>query len=378
MSIRILIADDIEETRSLLKQVLELDDDTFVVIGEAADGEEAVKLSKELDPDVILMDINMPKKNGLEATEEIIDANPTANVIIMSVQNDTEYLRTAMEAGAKGYILKPINHDEVSELIKKTYQKSQSRPKFKVQEEVKNAKIVSIYSFKGGVGKSIIALNSSVILADKLKQKVLLIDLDLHFGDISLLTNKHTEKNILDLVDDAMLDNFENMSPYFYAYTPNLDILYAPLSPEGADYVSKDTIKNIVAITKEHYDVIVFDTGVNFHEHTLYALDASDKIFFISSMEMTSIKNSKLGLGVMKSLNYDDDKVQIVINFASEKFGISKKDIEKVFDKEVSLYIPEELKPLRLSVNRGLALALDSKGRSTKFYKSLLKLFKGL
>ena len=378
MSIRILIADDIEETRSLLKQVLTLEDDEFEVVGEAGDGEEVLKLCKKLNPDVILMDINMPKMNGLEATEEIMRTYPDANVIIMSVQNDTEYLRTAMEAGAKGYILKPINHEEVSELIKKTHSKGMNRKKSQPKEDLKDAKILSFYSFKGGVGKSVIALNTSVIMAEKLDHKVLLIDLDLHFGDISLLTNKHTEKNVLDLVDDDMTDSYEAMSGYFYNYCKNLDVLYAPLSPEGADYVSKDIVNRIISTAKLHYDYIVIDTGVNFHEHTLFALDSSDKIFFISSMEMTSIKNSKLGLGVMKSLNYEDDKVEIIINQTSEKFGISKKDIEKVFDRKVSYYIQEELKPIRFSVNRGQALALDSKGKTSKFYKTLLKLCKEL
>ena len=355
-----------------------LEDDEFEVVGEAGDGEEAVKKNKQLKPDIILMDINMPRMNGLEATEEIMKTSPDADVIIMSVQNDTEYLRTAMEAGAKGYILKPINHEEVAELIKKTYQKGLHRKKNTPKEEVKDAKVLSFYSFKGGVGKSVIALNTSVIMADKLDHKVLLIDLDLHFGDISLLTNKHSEKNVLDLVDDDMTDTFENMSGYFYNYCKNLDVLYAPLSPEGADYISKDIVNKIITNAKSHYDYIIMDTGVNFHEHTLFALDISDKIFFVSSMEMTSIKNSKLGLGVMKSLNYDDEKVEIIINQTSEKFGISKKDIEKVFDRNINYYIQEELKPIRYSVNRGQALGLESKGRMSKFYKSLVKLCKEL
>jgi Flp pilus assembly CpaE family ATPase len=80
----------------------------------------------------------------------------------------------------------------------------------------------------------------------------------------------------------------------------------------------------------------------------------------------------------MKSLNYGDEKVKIIINQASEKYGISSKDISKVFDREADATIVEETKPIRMSVNRGQALALDSKAKSTKFYKSLLKLAKGL
>lgn len=373
--IKILIADDIEETRSLLKQVLTLDNEHFDIVGEASNGAEAVSLCGKLKPDIILMDVNMPIKNGLEATEEITNLYPQTSVIIMSVQSETEYLKTAMVAGAKGYVLKPINHEEISELIQKTYDKYKDiRPQ--KQEKKREGKLISFYSFKGGVGKSILALNSSVILSNKLKKKVLLIDMDLHFGDISLLTNKHLEKTILDLIDDDAMDSYESVSNYFYNYSDNLDILFAPLSPEGAEYVSRSSIESIIELVRDEYDYIVFDTGVNFNEHTLFALDIADTIYFVSSMEMTSIKNSKLGLGVMKSLNYDDDKVKIIINIASEKFGISKRDIEKVFDRPIETYIAEESKYIRLSVNRGQALADDSKGRSTKFYKSLFKLCK--
>ncbi|MBN2795028.1 MAG: response regulator [Clostridia bacterium] len=374
---RIVIADDIEETRSLLKQVLTLDHEHFEIVGEAGDGQEVIKLCGKLKPDIILMDINMPILNGLEATEQISSMYPMTDVIIMSVQSDAEYLKTAMSAGAKGYILKPINHEEVTDLIQKTFDRNKDIRKLKVNVEKKETKLVSLYSFKGGVGKSVIALNLSVILANKLNKKVLLVDLDLHFGDISLLTNKHMEKTILDFVDDAV-DDYENMKGYLHNYCTNLDILFAPLSPEGAEYISKDVIKKIFEMASEQYDYIIVDTGVNFEEHTLFTLDHSDLIFFVSSMEMTSIKNSKLGLGVMKSLNYDDEKVKVIINLGNEKFGVSKKDIEKVFEQPAYAYLLEEIKPIRMSVNRGHALALDHKGKSTKFYKNLLKIAKEL
>lgn len=376
-NIKILIADDIAETRSLLKQVLTLDNEHFEIVGEASDGQEAIKLCGKLKPDIVLMDINMPIVNGLEATEQITSQYPNTNVIIMSVQSDTEYLKTAMIAGAKGYILKPINHEEVSELIQTTFDRGAERRQHMGPVEKRDTKIVSFYSFKGGVGKSVMALNISVLLATKLKKKVLLMDLDLHFGDISLMTNKHMEKTILDLVDEG-IDEYEIIKSYFYNYCGDLDILFAPLSPEGAEYISKDSIKQILEQVSEQYDYIIVDTGVNFEEHTLFALDQSDTIFFVSSMEMTSIKNSKLGLSVMKSLNYDEDKVKIIINQGSEKFGVSRKDIEKVFEQPAHAFLVEETKPIRMSVNRGQALALESKGKGTKFYKGLLKIAKDL
>lgn len=377
--INILIADDIKETRDLLEKVLTLDNENFNIIGEAINGEEAIEKCENLKPDIILMDINMPVLNGLKATEAITEKFDFCDVIIMSVQNDVEYLKTAMSSGAKGYILKPIDSSEIAELINTTYNKSkEKREKVVNKIESKKGEIISFYSFKGGVGKSVLALNTSVLLSKKINKKVLLIDLDLQFGDISLLTNKHTEKNILDLIDDEMTNSYNSIKAYLHSYTKDLDILFAPLNPEGADYVSKDIVEKIIEISKKYYDIIVIDTGVNFDEHTLFVLDISDSIYLISSMEMSSLKNTKLGLSVMKSLNYSEKKIKIIINEANEKFGVSKKDIEKVFDYPVHAYIPEDIKNIRNSVNKGIALCLEPRNKGLKLYKKLLEMCKAI
>jgi pilus assembly protein CpaE len=105
--IRVLIADDIEETRNVIKKILNLDKENIEVVGEADNGEEVFKIIPKVKPDVVLMDINMPVLNGLEATEKITMEYPSVMVIIMSVQAESEYLKKAMFHGAKEYIIKP-------------------------------------------------------------------------------------------------------------------------------------------------------------------------------------------------------------------------------------------------------------------------------
>jgi DNA-binding NarL/FixJ family response regulator len=104
-SIRVLIADDHGVVRKGLRLQLEQYEGVEVV-GEAAHGREAVNMAELLDPDLIIMDIGMPNLNGIEATARIVKRNPKTGVIILTMHADEEYLLRALNAGAKGYLLK--------------------------------------------------------------------------------------------------------------------------------------------------------------------------------------------------------------------------------------------------------------------------------
>jgi DNA-binding NarL/FixJ family response regulator len=116
-SIRVLIADDHPLFRDGMHGLLESVEETEVV-GEAVDGEEAIRLAGELSPDVILMDLNMPNRNGIEATREILKGNPDAGVLVVTMLEDDDSVFAAMRAGALGYLLKGAQQEEVLRAIK--------------------------------------------------------------------------------------------------------------------------------------------------------------------------------------------------------------------------------------------------------------------
>lgn len=124
--IRVMIVDDILETRQNLKRLLELEDD-MEVIGEAGDGEEALAKASQLKPDIVLMDINMPVLDGIQATERMSLKYPQIAVIILSVQGEQEYLRKAMTAGASEYLTKPPGSEELVQTVRNVY--GTERPK---------------------------------------------------------------------------------------------------------------------------------------------------------------------------------------------------------------------------------------------------------
>src|SRR5580704_17571766 len=124
--IRILIVDDIPSTRDNLQKLLGFEDD-IEVCGSAGDGKEAIDQAHKLRPDIILMDVNMPSMDGIQATEQLAQELPTSPVIIMSVQGERDYLRRAMQAGAREFLIKPFSHDELVAAVRRVYQLEQKK-----------------------------------------------------------------------------------------------------------------------------------------------------------------------------------------------------------------------------------------------------------
>lgn len=153
--IRIIVADDTEETRQLVGRYLEFND-RFELVGTAENGQEAIEKVEVLMPDIVLMDINMPKMNGLEATEYIANHFPRIIVIIMSVQSEVDYMKKAMVSGAKEYIIKPFSIDDLNQTIISTYEKVKDRVQMSAPlEQSTNMKgtshVMAMFSSKGAL-----------------------------------------------------------------------------------------------------------------------------------------------------------------------------------------------------------------------------------
>lgn len=355
--IKVLIADDVAETRKNIITLLEFET-RIEVVGEAANGEEALEITEKTKPNLILMDINMPIMDGLKATEKICQRYQDIVVIIMSVQGEREYLKKAMFCGAKEYLIKPFSLDVLIETVIKTYDKEQNKRKFALNDKEKKtsekaSKVITVFSTKGGVGKTTIAVNTAISIAKKNNYRVALIDLDLQFGDIAVMLNMAQSKTIVDLIDEIGNLNKEILSEYMIEYIKGVDILPAPPKPEYSEYILPNHIEKILSVLKEDYQYIIFDSVSNFNDITLTALDNSDQILFISTMNLPTIKNVKLGLDIMDSLHYHNEKVKIILNRASKHFGVKITDVEEVLNKEVSVCIPEDNKTVIPSANKG-------------------------
>jgi pilus assembly protein CpaE len=358
--IKVVIVDDSFDTRNSIRQLLSFSR-RIKVVGEAKDGGEAIAVVGELRPDIVLMDINMPVIDGIKATEEITLTIPETTVIVMSVQGETDYVRRAMAAGARDFLCKPFNGDELSDTIVKTYETESMRRKRAAdsgyREELRS-RVVTVFSTKGGVGKTTIASNLAVSMARTSKKRIALVDLDLQFGDIAIMLNVSSKNTISDLVKEFGQLDSNLVEEYLVTHFSGVKVLPAPVKPEYAEYITASHVEKIINTLRESYHYIIIDTSASFHESVLTSLDMSDRILMVSTLDLPTIKNIKSGLDIMETLRYPAEKIHVILNKASEQFGIKYKDFENTLRQPIWSYIPEDSQTVVTSANKGFPFVM--------------------
>ncbi|MFZ5639945.1 MAG: response regulator [Bacillota bacterium] len=360
--VKILIADDIAETRENIKRLLYFEED-MQIVGEAADGEEAFKLAEKLQPDVILMDINMPVLDGISATEQISVRFPKISIIIMSVQGEQEYLKKAMVAGAREYMVKPFSSDELTGTIKRVYELEQKRRRqigevAGAGDRKKEPQVITVFSTKGGVGKTTIVTNLAVSLLQESKQKVVIVDLDLQFGDVAVMLNVVPKRTITELIQDIGQMDAELMEKYLVTHASGVKVLPCPTRPEYAELITGGHVEKIIEILKQSYDFVLIDTPPFFHETTLTALDQSNQILVVVELDLPTIKNVKLSLEVLETL-HQKGKVKMVLNRSSSDIGIKCEDMEESLGLKVVSHIPSDGRVAVAAVNKGTPFVIS-------------------
>lgn len=370
--IRVLIVDDIPETRENVRKLLYFEKD-IEVVGAAANGTEGIELAKKLRPDIVLMDINMPDIDGISATQSICQSVPEIQIIMMSVQGETDYLRRSMLAGAREFLVKPFSADELIASIRRVYQLKPKvtpaqqveilRPQSRLSEQIyreaalmREGEIITIYSPKGGSGCSTIAANLAIALKEK-EDRVALIDGDLQFGDIGVLLNLQPNRTIADLVPHMNEFDLELLSDIMLAHPSGTKILLAPPRPDMADMITAEHIKDILRSLKPYYDYTVVDTSSYLDDVILTTLEISDQILLVITPDIPTIKNARLFLDVLEALNYID-KTRLLINKVGRSDGITDKDIMTHIKHSVWASIPRDNGAVVAAANQGIPIVI--------------------
>jgi pilus assembly protein CpaE len=370
MSIKVLIVDDIPQTRENLRKLLSLEPD-IEIVGMAATGEEGIELARKLRPDIVLMDINLPGIDGITATEIVSREVPEAQVIMISVQGEPAYMRRAMLAGAREFLIKPFSSDELISAIRRVYELGKTRqvvapvkqPAVVEKEKPrKEGKIISAFSPKGGVGTSTIAANLAVALSSGGSSRVALVDLNLQFGSQDVIFNLQPRRHIADLVSENITLDEETVTGAMLAHPSGVKVLLAPPRPELADFVTPELVKKVLAVLKGAFDYVIVDCTSFLNDLTITALEESDFILLITTPELTAIKGAKLFFQVLEVLKYPTNNVLLVLNKDDRRSGISAKDIQASLKHPIEVILPNDEARILLSVNRGVPIYSTERG----------------
>ncbi len=375
--IRVLIVDDVTETRENIRKLLQFESDVEVA-GMARTGKEAIQISLDANPDVILMDINMPDMDGIAATEAIRSRQPAVQVVILSVQNDQNYMRRAMLAGARDFLTKPSVGDELISAIRRAGVIAQSeRAKVAAAQPVAPAggvasagfsygargKVITVYSPKGGVGCTTLAVNLAVVLNND-DTRVALVDANLQFGNVAIFVNEQGKNSIADLaprVDELDVEIVEEVMIKHAA--SGVHILAAPSRPENAEKVTGDQLAKILEFLRQIYAYVIVDTSSYLTDNTLAAIDESDLIILPTTQDIPSVISSQLFLGLLQTLGTERERVLFVMNRFDKRINITPERVAENLKQEVVAIIPLDEQTVVKAVNQGVPFMPESRGQ---------------
>ena len=380
--IRVMIVDDIAETREQLRKLLSFDPD-IEVIAMAASGEDAVQSAGTTSPDVVLMDINLPGMDGITATSKLLEVAPAAQVVMLSVQGESDYMRRAMMAGARDYLTKPPSADELLDAI---HRMAKLKPRMSdafttmvgmmsplggdTTTAARKGKIVTIYSPKGGTGCTTLAVNTSIALQNLAGKdsKVGLVDGSLQFGDVAIFMKLQPTRTLADLSSRAYELDTELFNTVLVPHTSGLKVLAAPPTPEDAEPLRVDDsdengesrrLRAILGFARQEFDYLVIDSSHAVDNVILALLDMSDLFLVVTRPVIPEIRGARMFVELLQRMEYAVSKIGLVINGVDNKrMGIQPEAIERAMMPALAQIPMDERSALR-AANYGIPFVVQ-------------------
>lgn len=376
--IRVLVVDDIAETRQTIIRALQFEPN-FEVVGEARDGHEGVRLAKQTRPDVVVMDVNMPEMDGISATALIRRAVPFTQVVILTVQDDADYIRRAMLAGARDFLAKPPMIEELSAAVERAggiaHQEKLLLPAAAEAQAVirprQGGRVITIYSPRGGSGCTTLAVNLAAIFHDE-QHPTVVVDGNLQFGDVPVLLNVRPPNTIRDLAPRASELDQELVEEVLGKHPSGLRLL-APPRPEQAEIATAEQFGQIVNFLSGIFSYVVIDTAHELGEITLAAFDVSQLVVVVTTQDIPSIARVQRFLELAPSLGLKPERLLVLMNQYNERVNIRPDKVAASLQHPIALTLPLEFETTLQSINRGEPFMLNKNQRSTPLAKSVLQ-----
>ena len=294
-----------------------------------------------------------------------------APIVLLAGVESSALLEQALEADLADVLLLPQLPENVVFAIKKA---SHSGRRLQAPSG-RRGRIVTVFSPKGGTGKTVTATNLSVAFAKYERKRTLLLDLDLQFGDAAIMLGLEPEKTVYDLVVAPGELDTEKLAGYTTRHACGLDVLPAPLRPEDAELITEVKITRLLEVARESFDVIVVDTSPFFHGPMLATLDRTDELLMVCGLDVPTLKNVRLSLQTLELLSFPTSRIQFLLNRANSKVGMKKKEVEGALDVKVRYEVPSD-RAVPLGVNRGQPPAIGDPG--SDFARAIREVAKSL
>ncbi|MGH8890958.1 MAG: AAA family ATPase [Acidothermaceae bacterium] len=312
-------------------------------------GEDAVVLGPSVDQDTAFM-----------LSDSMRISRPSLGVVLVRRRIDTPLLVDALRAGVRE-VVEERNLAGVNDSVKRVRDVAaamRQRNHGEGGDETRRGVVVTVFSAKGGCGKTTLASNLAAALADGGRREVCLVDLDLNFGDVAIVLQLFPAHTLADAVPLVETLDLPAVAALLTPHSPGLSALVAPVEPGAAETVPASLITTIISLLREQFGYVVIDTPPAFTDHVLAAFDQSDLIALLATLDIPALKNLKLTLETLDLLNYPRERLRVVLNRADSKVGLALSEVEKTLKVPIALHIPSS-RAVPASINRGVPIVLD-------------------
>ncbi len=325
------------------------------------------KIANYQGKSILLADLSTYKQQKLELILKVTKECKSCKVLALSDNPSVDLIIEIMRAGAKEFVPIPIIKSEFFESVNKLLSE------FNETKKTNNCKIISVFSNKGGIGKTSLATNLALELSKITKENIALIDLNFQMGDITTFLDLKPSFNI-----SYMLENLDKINETFLLSTlerykkTSLYVLADPPYFKQADNIQPRQITKLFNTLKETFSYIIVDAEASFEGKNIAALDNSDLVLLVSVANLPALRNTQRCLELFEKLGYDKEKVKIIINRYMENDEIKETDIEKVLSKKIYWKIPNNYFAIMTAINKGIPVSeINDSTNIARSYKDL-------
>jgi pilus assembly protein CpaE len=331
-------------------------------------------------PYVLVLGPSFAGGSGLADAAKFLRARPEVAAVMVVDELSTDLLQRAIRSGVSDVITVPSElPDVVERAAENITMAAPAQPQYASPEDDtpgQPCRLITVFSTKGGSGKSVIACNMGVVLAKRTDRPVVLVDADLQFGDVAVMLKLTPQNTIVDAVSSLhRLDAQLLRSLLVRHERSGLYVLPAPTEPAFADQVTPAALVEILQLLRTFCAYVIVDTPAHFTDVVLSILDESDDVVLVAGMDIPSIKNVKIGLQTLRLLDMSADKLKLVLNRANAKVKLDVSEVERTLQLKADSLIPSDIVMPR-SVNKGVPAVLDEpKSSVAKAMEQLADLF---
>ena len=336
----VLVVDQNPQVRFEVKRLLK--QSQFALAGEAGFGTDAVSLAMETRPDVIICGMDDPATRSIQTIYALVNALPETAVIVYASTPTLDAARQAMLAGARDFVGAPATPRELEEAVAGALE-SEERRRMRLSGQMLSGgqgTIITVFGPKGGVGKTTIATNLALALAQETDLSVAIVDADTGFGDVAGMLDLKPHRTIADLAKRSDTLSREEVSGYLFPHSSGLLVLAAPAEPFGWRSISADQFRSVVETLARLHDVVIIDTGGDLGDIGLMTLELATLVLWVTTPEFSSIKDSLQGIEALQSISFPIDRIKITINSVSPENGVRPRTVEEVLQRAVFWQIP--------------------------------------